>query len=148
MEGLKAGSDPNSIVVKKESNVIVISRGGDNIKYGILTNVIYTIEVITDAGKTDVKIKQANNEIGEEWRNRENWDGKWGGDIVAIEYPNKDLWSDHPVLNEMKLTSLVSSMVGGSEEPVDSNEKSSTEQQKETQKGNYQNGYLVFTDKK
>ena len=140
MEGLKAGSDPNSIVVKKESNVIVISRGGDNIKYGILTNVIYTIEVITDAGKTDVKIKQANNEIGEEWRNREDWDGKWGGDIVAIEYPNRDLWSDHPVLNELKLTSLVSSTVGGSGVSVDSNEKSSSEHQIEEQKGNY----LVF----
>ena len=144
---MKAGSDPNSIVVEKESNVIVISRGGDNIKYGILTNVIYTIEVITDAGKTDVKIKQANNEIGEEWRNREDWDGKWGGDIVAIEYPNRDLWSDHPVLNELKLTSL-ELPTAGSEESADSNEKSSTEQQKETQKGNYQNGYLVFPDKK
>ena len=143
---MKAGSDPNSIVVKKESNVIVISRGGDNIKYGILTNVIYTIEVITDAGKTDVKIKQANNEIGEEWRNREDWDGKWGGDIVAIEYPNRDLWSDHPVLNELKLISSVSSTVEGSEGSADSNEKSSTEQQKETRKGNYQNGYLVFPD--
>ena len=140
MEGLKAGSDPNSIVVKKESNVIVISRGGDNIKYGILTNVIYTIEVITDAGKTDVKIKQANNEIGKEWRNREDWDGKWGGDIVAIEYPNRDLWSDHPVLNELKLTSLVSSTVGRSEGSVDSNERSPTEHQIEEQKGNY----LVF----
>ena len=140
MEGLKAGSDPNSIVVKKESNVIVISRGGDNIKYGILTNVIYTIEVITDAGKTDVKIKQATNEIGEEWRNREDWDGKWGGDIVAIEYPNRDLWSNHPVLNELKLTSLVSSTVGRSEGSVDSNEKSSSEHQIEEQKGNY----LVF----
>ena len=145
---MKAGTDPKSILVQKKANQVVVWRGGYHSRYGISPNVIYTIEVVTGAGETDVKVKQENNKIGVEVRNRQDWNGRWGGDIVAIEYPNKDLWSDHPVLNEMKLTSLVSSTVGGSEEPVDSNEKSSTEQQKETQKGNYQNGYLVFPNKK
>ena len=146
MEGLKRGQfDP--ILVKRKANLIVVSSGNFNYRYGIHTDVIYTVEVISGAGKTDVKIKQENNKIGNEWRYPKDWDGKWADNIFAIEYPNKDLWSDHPVLNELKLTSLVSSTAGESGEPTDSNEKISKEQQNEKQAGNYQNGYLVFPDK-
>ena len=132
--------------MEKKANLIVVSRGNFNYRYGIHTDVIYTVEVITGAGKIDVKIKQENNKIGNVWRYPKKWDGKWAGNIDVIEYPNKDLWSDHPVLNELKLTSSVSSTVEGSEGSADSNEKSSTEQQKEKPAGNYQNGYLVFPD--
>ena len=145
MEGLKRRElDP--ILVEKKANLIVVSRGNVNSKYAILTNTIYTIEVITRVGRTEIKIKHDIEEIRLESQNPRKWDGKWGGNIVAIEYPNRDVWSDHPVLNELKLISSVSSTVEGSEGSADSNEKSSTEQQKETRKGNYQNGYLVFPD--
>ena len=135
---MKAGNDPNSIIVEKKGNHIFVSRGGYNSKYYIATNTIYTIEVITGGSKTDLKIKHDGTEIQME-RNRRSWDwnGEWGGDLVAIEYPNKDLWSEHPVLNELKLTSLVSSMVGETEESAEPNDKTSTEGQTAKRKGNY-----------
>ena len=139
MEGLKRRElDP--ILVEKKANLIVVSRGNVNSKYAILTNTIYTIEVITRVGRTEIKIKHDIEEIRLESQNPRKWDGKWGGNIVAIEYPNRDLWSDHPVLNELRLISLASSTVGKSGVSVDSNEKSPTEHQIEEQKGNY----LVF----
>ena len=44
-------------------------------RYGIGTNIIYTIEVVTGPSRTEVKIKQDNDEIALEYRNREDWDG-------------------------------------------------------------------------
>ena len=140
---MKAGSDPNSIVVERKGNQIVVSRGGYYSTLNIEKNTIYTIEVTTGGRKTDLKIKHDGTEIKME-RNRplSDWNGEWGGDLVAIEYPNKDLWSEHPVLNELKLTSLVP-MTGGSvesEESADSNDENSAEEKMENRKGNY----LVF----
>ena len=140
---MKAGNDPNSIIVEKKGNHIFVSRGGYNSKYYIATNTIYTIEVITGGSKTDLKIKHDGTEIQME-RNRppRDWNGEWGGDLVAIEYPNKDLWPEHPVLNELKLTSLVPTTAGfvESEVSADSGDKNSAEEQTEKRKGNY----LVF----
>ena len=134
---MKAGNDPNSIIVEKKGNQIVVSRGNFNSKYNIATNIIYAIEVITGTGKTDIKIKHDTKEIQLESQSHTNWNGRWRGDLVAIEYPNKDLWSEHPVLNDLKLTSLVSSTVGETEESAESNDKSSTEGQTAKRKGNY-----------
>ena len=134
---MKAGNDPNSIIVEKKGNQIVVSRGNYNSKYNITTSIIYAIEVISGAGKTDIKIKHDTKEIQLESQSHTDWNGRWSGDLVAIEYPNKDLWSEHPVLNELKLTSLVSSTVGETEESIDSNDKSSTEGKTAKRKGNY-----------
>ena len=133
---MKTSSDHNPILVRKIPKQIEVSRGGYISKYDISTNIIYTIEVVTGPSGTEVKIKQDNDEIGFEYRSHKDWDGIWGGELVAIEYPNKDLWSEHPVLNELKLTSLVP-MAGVSGNAPDSNEKSSTEEQMEKKKGNY-----------
>ena len=135
---MKTSIDNNPIVVRKEGKQIVVSRGTLISKYDISTNIIYTIEVVTGtgpAGETDVKIKQGNDEIEFKYRSHEDWDGIWGGDLVAIEYPNKEIWSEHPVLNELKLTSLVPT-AGGSE-------KSSTEENQLKTKANY----LIFSNK-
>ena len=133
---METNSDHNPILVRKISKQIEVSRGGYISKYDIATNIIYTIEVVTGPSRTEVKIKQDNDEIGFDHRNRDDWDSIWGGQLVAIEYPNKDLWSEHPVLNELKLTSLVP-LAGGSGNAPDSNEKSLTEEQMEKKKGNY-----------
>ena len=137
--------DDKPIVVRKNGNRISVSRGSFNSKYIITTNIIYTIEVITGvgrAGETDVKIKQDNNEIEFIYRSHSDWNGLWLGKLVAVEYPNKDLWSEHPVLNELKLTSLVPTTGGSaeSEESADSNDENSADEQTEKRKGNY----LVF----
>ena len=119
---MKTSKDHNPIVVRKEGKQVVLFRGTHTSKYDISTNIMYTIEVVTGtrpAGETDVKVKQDNNEIEFQYRSHEDWDGIWGGDLVAIEYPNKDLWSEHPILNELKLTSLVQT-AGRSEESSDS----------------------------
>ena len=139
MKGLKTSMDHNPILVRKIGNQIEVSRGNYISRYRIETYIIYTIEVVTGPSRTEVKIKQDNDEIGFEYRSHKDWDGIWGGELVAIEYPNKDLWSEHPVLNELKLTSLVP-LTGGSGNVPDSNDKSSTEGQMEKKKGNY----LVF----
>ena len=110
--------------------------------YVIETNIIYTIEVVTGPSGTDVKIKQDNDEIGFEYRSHKDWNGIWVGELVAIEYPNKDLWSEHPVLNELKLTSLVPT-AGRSEESSDSKDKSSTKENQLKTKANY----LIFPNK-
>ena len=126
--------------MRKNGKHIVVSRGSYYSRYIIETNIIYTIEVIAGvgpAGRTDVKIKQDNNEIEFIYRSHSDWNGLWLGELVAIEYPNKDLWSEHPVLNELKLTSLVSSMVGETEESAEPNDKTSTEGQTAKRKGNY-----------
>ena len=136
---MKTSKDHNPIVVRKKSKQIEVSRGNFISKYNISTNIIYTIEVVTGPSGTDVKIEQDNDEIEYDFRSRTDWNGIWKGDLVAIEYPNKDLWSEHPVLNELKLTSLVP-LTGGSGNVPDSNDKSSTEGQMEKKKGNY----LVF----
>ena len=143
IKGLKTEIDDKQIIVRKNGNHIFVSRGGYNSTLKIETNTIYTIEVITGGSRTDLKIKHDGTEIKME-RNRplSDWNGEWGGDLVAIEYPNKDLWSEHPVLNELKLTSLVP-MTGGSvesEESADSNDENSAEEKMENRKGNY----LVF----
>ena len=139
MKGLKTSMDHNPILVRKIGKQIEVSRGNNISRYRIETYIIYTIEVVTGPSRTEVKIKQDNDEIGFDHRNRDDWDSIWGGQLVAIEYPNKDLWSEHPVLNELKLTSLMA-LAGGSGNAPDSNEKSSTEGQMEKKKGNY----LVF----
>ena len=139
---MKTSKDHNPILVRKIGKQIEVSRGSYISKYDISTNIIYTIEVVTGPSRTEVKIKQDNDEIGFDHRSHEEWDGIWVGVLVAIEYPNKDLWSEHPVLNELKLTSLVP-MAGGSGNAPDSNEKSSTEEQMEKKKGNY----IVFPNK-
>ena len=73
---------------------------------------------------------QENDEIGSrEWKNR----------IVAIEYPNKDLWSEHPILNDLKLVSLASATEDPS--PESSNINKAAEKTPIVKK---QSGYLVF----
>ena len=139
---METNSDHNPILVRKISKQIEVSRGGYISKYDIATNIIYTIEVVTGPSRTEVKIKQDNDEIALEYRNREDWDGIWGSDLVAIEYPNIDLWSEHPILNELKLTSLVPT-AGRSEESSDSKGKSSTEENQLKTKANY----LIFPNK-
>ena len=139
---MKTSKDHNPIVVRKKSKQIEVSRGNFISKYNISTSIIYTIEVVTGPSGTEVKIKQDNDEIGFEYRSHTDWNGIWGGDLVAIEYPNKDLWTDHPVLNELKLTSLLPT-AGGSEESSDSKDKSSTEENHLKTKANY----LIFPNK-
>ena len=142
---MKTETDVKPIIVRKNGKHIVVSRGSYYSRYIIETNIIYTIEVIAGvgpAGRTDVKIKQDNNEIEFIYRSHSDWNGLWLGELVAIEYPNKDLWSEHPVLNELKLTSLVPTTAGFVEPEVsaDSGDKNSAEEQTEKRKGNY----LVF----
>ena len=99
-------------------------------KYNITTNVIHTIEVTIQDQMTYIKIMQENDEIGSrEWKNR----------IVAIEYPNKDLWSEHPILNDLKLVSLASATEDPS--PESSNINKAAEKTPIVKK---QSGYLVF----
>ena len=143
IKGLKTEIDDKQIIVRKNGNHIFVSRGGYNSTLKIETNTIYTIEVITGGSRTDLKIKHDGTEIKME-RNRplSDWNGEWGGDLVAIEYPNKDLWSEHPVLNELKLTSLVHAS-GESRESADSNDKSSTEEHQLKTEENY----LTFPNK-
>ena len=138
---MKSNTDVKPIVVRKNGNHILVSRGNFYSKYYIATNTIYTIEVITGGSKTVLKIKHDRTEIRLE-RIPMHWNGEWVGDLVAIEYPNKDLWSEHPVLNELKLISLVPTTGESveSEESADLNDKNSSEEQTEKRKGNY----LVF----
>ena len=128
---MKTSKDHNPILVRKIGKQIEVSRGSYISRYGISTNIIYTIEVVTGPSRTEVKIKQDNDEIGFEYRSHKDWNGIWVGELVAIEYPNKDLWSEHPVLNELKLTSS------------DSKDRSSTEENQLKTKANY----LIFPNK-
>ena len=132
MKGLKTSMDHNPILVRKIGKQIEVSRGNNISRYRIETYIIYTIEVVAGPSRTEVKIKQDNDEIALEYRNREDWDGIWGSDLVAIEYPNIDLWSEHPILNELKLTSLVPNAG-----------RSSTEENQLKTKANY----LIFPNK-
>ena len=122
------------IVVRKVGMQIVVSRAlpenPPTFKYDITTNVINTIEVTTRGDKTHIKIMQDNVEIG----SRDYWKR-----IVAIEYPNKDLWSEHPILNELKLISLASATEDPS--PDSSNNNDPVQQAPIAKK---QRGYLVF----
>ena len=61
---METNSDHNPILVRKISKQIEVSRGGYISKYDIATNIIYTIEVVTGPSRTEVKIKQDNDEIG------------------------------------------------------------------------------------
>ena len=139
---METSKDHNPILVRKIGKQIEVSRGSYISRYGISTNIIFTIEVVTGPSRTEVKIKQDNDEIGFYHRSHQDWDGIWVGELVAIEYPNKDLWSEHPVLNELKLTSLVPT-AGGSEESSDSKDRSSTEENQLKTKANY----LIFPNK-
>ena len=127
---MKTSASYNPIVFQAENKQIAVSRDEITVTYNISTDLILTIEVLTSAGETEIKIKQGDIEIGSK---------NWLGRVVAIEYPNKDLWADHPVLNELKITSLFKSNVGGSE----SSEESLTKQQ-QTKKGKF----LIFPNKK
>ena len=97
--------DPNPIDLRKNGKQVIISKVWLNIdipiteEYNISTNVVYTIEVIARETGIHINIKQDKVEIGSR---------KWRGNLVAIEYPNKDLWPENPILNDLKLVSLSS----------------------------------------
>ena len=97
--------DPNPIDLRKNGKQVIISKVWLNTdipiteEYNISTNVVYTIEVIARETGIHINIKQDKVEIGSR---------KWRGNLVAIEYPNKDLWPEHPILNDLKLVSLSS----------------------------------------
>ena len=104
MQAIENG-EPNPITLRKNGKQIIISKVWWNtdipitVEYNISTNVVYTIEVIARETGIHINIKQDKVEIGSR---------KWRGNLVAIEYPNKDLWPEHPILNDFKLESLSS----------------------------------------
>ena len=97
--------EPNAITLRKNGKQIIISKVWLNsdipitVEYNISTNVVYTIEVIARETGIHINIKQDKVEIASR---------KWRGKLVAIECPNKDLWPEHPILNDLKLVSLLS----------------------------------------
>ena len=106
MQAIENG-EPNPITLRKNGTQIIISKVWWNtdipitVEYNISTNVVYTIEVIARETGIHINIKQDKVEIGSR---------KWRGNLVAIEYPNKDLWPEHPILNDLKLVSLSSAI--------------------------------------
>ena len=120
MKGLQAmeNDEPNPITLRKNGMQISVSRVWWDtrlpitVEYNISTNIVYSIEVIASGTGMQINIKQDNVEIGS--RN-------WQGNLIAIEYPNKDLWAKNPILNDLKLVSL-SSETGDSTASINANQ--------------------------
>ena len=120
MKGLQAmeNDEPNPITLRKNGMQISVSRVWWDtrlpitVEYNISTNIVYSIEVIASGTGMHINIKQDNVEIGS--RN-------WQGNLIAIEYPNKDLWAKNPILNDLKLVSL-SSETGDSTASINANQ--------------------------